>query len=44
MAPTFKMVALKVIFRLWLSLLDIALKRYNFKIDCKSGIKLHLVT
>ena len=47
MATTFKMVALNVMFRHWSSLLIDCYKNSAsnfFKIDCKSGIKLHLVT
>ena len=45
MATIFKMVALNVMFRHWSSLLIDCYKNRasNFKIDPKSGIKLHLV-
>ena len=45
MANTFKMAALNVKFRRRSSLLVNWIKNSasNFKIDCKSGIKLHLV-
>ena len=45
MATTFKMAALNVMLRHWSSLLVDCYKNpaSNFKIDRKSGIKLHLV-